>query len=291
VDNVHGAPTEVMAAPQVTLFDEAVAVLDEAGAFLAGRPAEHNLIHTLLQQRAATGEPGRYWLVRDGATPTGLVLQSPIGFRAALTPMVAEAARAAVEAIAGDGIDLPGVEGEAAAASAFAGHWTEVCRTGARPVLGMRLQLLGRLVLPEGVAGRYRQATEADRPVVREWFSAFSDEVSGTHAPDDAVDRRIGAGLVGLWELDGEIVSLAGRTDAVTGTARIGPVYSPPERRRLGYAGACVGHMAARIVDAGDSCVLYTDLENPTSNSVYRQLGFATIGENVRYEFAPRPEK
>lgn len=280
-----------MPTPQVTLFDDAVALLDQAGAFLAERPAEHNLIHTLLQQRAATGEPGRYWLVRDGATPVGLVLQSPTGFRAALTPMAAEAARAAVEAMAGDGIDLPGVEGEAAAASAFAGHWSEVCRTGARPVLGMRLQLLGHLTLPAGVDGTYRRATEADRPVVRNWFTAFADEVSGTHAPDDAVDRRIGAGLVGVWELDGEIVALAGCTNAVAGTVRIGPVYTPPERRRLGYAGACVGHMASRIVDAGDACVLYTDLDNPTSNSVYRQLGFATIGETIRYEFAPRPEK
>lgn len=275
-------------APQVTFFDDAVAALGEAEEFLAGRPAEHNLIHTLLQHRAATGEPGRYWLVRDGATPAGMVLQSPLGFRAALTPMAAEAARAAVESIAADGVDLPGVEGEAAAAAAFAGHWTEVCRTGARPVLGMRLQRLGRLTLPAGVAGRYRPATEADRPVVREWFGAFADGVGETRPPDDAIDGRIGAGLVGVWETDGQLVSVAGRTNAVAGTARIGPVYTPPERRRLGFAGACVGHMAALIVGEGHSCVLYTDLDNPTSNSVYRGLGFATIGENVRYEFAPR---
>jgi uncharacterized protein len=281
----------VAVAPQVTLYEDAAAVLDQAAGFLERHPAEHNLILTLLHQRAESGEPGRYWLIRQGPETVGLVFQSPIGFRAALTPMAPEAARAAVEAIAAGGITLPGVDGEAAAAAAFAGHWSEVCRTGAWPVLGQRLLRLGHLAVPEDVAGRFRRATEADRPLVSEWFGAFADEVGEVRPPDDAVGRRIGAGLIGLWELEDHPVCVAGRTNAVARTARIGPVFTPPNQRRRGYAGACVGHLAAQIVGDGDSCVLYTDLANSTSNSVYRSLGFTTIGENVRYEFAPLPEK
>jgi predicted GNAT family acetyltransferase len=36
------------------------------------------------------------------------------------------------------------------------------------------------------------------------------------------------------------------------------------------------------MLDAGcDFCVLYTDLANPTSNAIYRRLGYEMIGEVV----------
>ncbi|HWE65222.1 MAG TPA: GNAT family N-acetyltransferase [Acidimicrobiales bacterium] len=272
-------------ATTVDQHDDPLEVLTAAAGFLERRPAEHNLILSLLHQRARTGEDGRYWVVRHDGDPVGLVLQSPLWFRAALTPMPAEAARAAVEAVAGAGIALPGVEGEAAGAAAFAGHWSQVCRTGARPVLGTRLYRLGALILPEGVAGRSRPAGEKDRRRVREWFAAFALEVGEPALPADLVDRRAQAGQISLWDLDGEVVALAGRTDPVAGVARIGPVYTPPAHRRHGYAAACVGHLSAGLLQAGHSCVLYTQLGNATSNAVYRALGYAPISENVRYEF------
>jgi nucleoid-associated protein YgaU len=128
----------------VSAYRDAGAVLSEAGPFLARRPAKHNVVVTLLGLRAESGAEGRYWIVRDGGgTVVGVVFQSPLTFPAALTPMPADAARAAVEAIVADGAALPGVNGEVATAAAFAGHWAEVCRVGARPLIGMRLQQLG----------------------------------------------------------------------------------------------------------------------------------------------------
>ena len=53
---------------------------------------------------------------------------------------------------------------------------------------------------------------------------------------------------------------------------------------------ACVGFVSRQMVDAGLRCVLYTDLDNPTSNSVYRSLGYRAISENVRYEFGSTPD-
>ena len=38
-----------------------------------------------------------------------------------------------------DGIQLPGVSGEAGTAAAFAGHWAERTRSPARPVAGQRI--------------------------------------------------------------------------------------------------------------------------------------------------------
>ena len=276
------------AAMEVTHHDDAAEVLARAGDFLAARPIEHNLVLGLLQQRAETGEAGRYWVVHDGTVPVGVVFQSPLAMRAAVTPMPPPAARAAAAAIAAAGFDLPGVDGEAATTSVFAGQWSESARTAAHPALGMRLSVLGRLTLPEGVPGRLRPAT-GDDPAVAQYFDGFRVEVGEEPIPPAAIARRVRAGQVALWEVDGRAVCLVGHTAPVAGVVRIGPVYTPPEERRHGYAAACTGAVSAGMVALGHTCMLFTDLANPTSNAVYRSLGYSAVGENVRYTFRAVP--
>jgi predicted GNAT family acetyltransferase len=66
---------------------------------------------------------------------------------------------------------------------------------------------------------------------------------------------------------------------------RVQAVYTPPDRRRRGYAGATVGAISRASLDRGLRCVLYTDLSNPVSNSVYRRLGYRAVTEVIRYVF------
>lgn len=273
----------------VKRLDDATAILDEAQEFLESSPVLHNLILTLLHQRAATNEAGRYWAVRDDRDVIGVVLQSPLNFRATLTPMSPEVAQAAAEAIATQDVVLPGIEGEARSAAAFSGHWTQLRRNGARPVLGMRVLQLFRLTLPVGIPGRLRVATGADMSLVQEWASAFMRDVDEPAPPEDMVARRVQQGQLALWEVDDSPVCMSGRSADVAGVVRIGPVYTPPEHRRQGYAGACVGEHSREAVEMGLTCMLYTDLHNPTSNSVYRSLGYSAVSENVRYVFETPP--
>jgi uncharacterized protein len=270
---------------RVTPHRDAAEVLELAGAFLASEPTRHNLILTILHDRVATGAEGRYWLVHDDTTVVGLVVQSPLNFPVLVTPMPAPAARAAATAISAEGVQLPGVNGEASTASAFAGHWAEVGAVGARPVMGMRLQELGSLRLPVGVDGHCRQATTDDLATVRRWLGAFAAHTGEGPMGDEDILRRIGDGELDLWQVDREPVCLVGHRPAVAAVVRVGPVYTPPELRRRGYAGAAVAAVSAQAVAAGYRCVLYTDLANPTSNSVYRALGYTTISETIRYAF------
>ena len=88
---------------------------------------------------AADGEPGRCWTATDKDKVVGVVIQSPLTFPATLTPMEPHVVTAVVEAIAEMGISLPGVNGDAATAARFAGHWTERCKSAATPFQGNRL--------------------------------------------------------------------------------------------------------------------------------------------------------
>jgi predicted GNAT family acetyltransferase len=273
---------------RVELFLNAAETLRHAGAHLEARPAEHNLILTLLKQRADSGDAGRYWIVRQESGVAGVVVQSPLTFIAALSPMGPDAARRAAGVIARSGVPLPGVQGDAATAAAFAGHWAEVSHAVARPVLGARLcrlEQLDDLVEPEATNGRPRRADQKDLSLVTEWFDAFAREVGETRADPAAVARRVAGQQVSLWEAAGRPVCLVARSQPSAGMARIGPVYTPEAERRRGYAAACVSWVSRELLEAGHGCVLYTDLANPTSNSVYRALGYRAIAELVRYEF------
>lgn len=65
------------------------------------------------------------------------------------------------------------------------------------------------------------------------------------------------------------------------GFARIGPVYTPPDRRGRGYAAGVTARAARAILDAGATPCLFTDLANPTSNGVYQRIGFEPVLDTV----------
>lgn len=257
-----------------------------AGEFLETRPVHHNVLLSILHDRIALPEPGRYWVVTETGAVVGFALHSPPTFKAALAPAPRPVVDALVEAFAGAVPDLPGIIGEAATAAAFAGRWTERRSVSAVPEEGQRIYRLGRLVPARGVSGRLREATTDDRELLLRWTHAFHAETgTGPEVNEDTFDRRLGDGRVFVWE-DGDPVSTAFATPPVAGVSRIGLVYTPRERRRRGYAGACVAALSQRVLDAdADTCILYTQLHNATSNGVYRAIGYEAVSELLSYRF------
>ena len=63
-------------------------------------------------------------------------------------------------------------------------------------------------------------------------------------------------------------------------------MYTPPERRRRGYASALVAALSQEQLDAGkEFCFLYTDLANPTSNKIYQDIGYEPVADVDEYRF------
>jgi predicted GNAT family acetyltransferase len=275
---------------QVRLTDDPVKVQSAAGAFLAARPVEHNLVLSLLAARVARPEPGRYGWVAGGeafAGISGVIFQSPPTREAVITPMPRPAAVALGEAVARAWPDLPGVAGEAGAAAAFVGTAAQALRCPARPVESQRLYRLAALVEPPAVPGAARLAGPGDRALVAAWIGAFQDEVGEGHAPpgthDDTAARLVDGGRLWLWDADGTVQALANTSPPEAGVGRIGPVYTPPDQRGRGLGAAVTAAAVRSLGDAG--AVLFTQLHNPTSNALYRRLGFEPVMEVTRYRF------
>jgi predicted GNAT family acetyltransferase len=192
--------------------------------------------------------------------------------------MPAEAAATLAGALVDAGRDLPGVNGAAGSTAAFAQAWS--ARTGqtSRLVTAMRMYHLGELVRPANVPGSPLAATPDDIDLIASWLAAFHDEAMRQSPVEDwraFADRRITAGQVHLWHDDSAPVALAAVSAPAAGVARVGPVYTPPARRRRGYGAAVTAEATAAAVSGGAHHVaLYTDLANPTSNSIYQAIGY-----------------
>jgi GNAT superfamily N-acetyltransferase len=270
---------------KIDFSEDPASVLHRAGEFLGSQPVLHNLILTLLHARAAHPEPGRYWVAMEREKVAGVALQSPLTFAATLTPMDSRMAGALVDAIAESGISLPGVNGEAATAASFAGHWSERHKSAATPFQGNRLYELLEPGEAVDVRGELRVALPSDRSLVVEWNRAFQKEIGEPeHETERRVDKWLTAGGVWVWD-DGKPVSMAVGIQPVEGVVRVGGVYTPPDKRKQGFAAACVHALSKRLRDAGFRCALYTDLGNPTSNSIYRRIGYRAVAEVLRYRF------
>ncbi len=187
---------------------------------------------------------------------------------------------------------LPGVIGPRSVAEPFGRYWA--ARSGGRVEQGMpqRIYQLTAVHPPAPPPGHLRLATEADRPLLEEWFSAFRAEVYPGAAPSDS-QRTVTRWLTSpdrqlyLWEVDAP-VAMAGVAGPTPHGIRISAVYTPPAFRRRGYASALVAAISQVQLSAGKRCCfLYADLNNPTSNHVYQAVGFAPVVDSVELRFVP----
>jgi len=208
-----------------------------------------------------------------------------------------DAAWALAEALAGDpvGADLPGVLGPTDETDAFAAAWTERRGGRARVLMRNRVYRLDRVEVAPEAPGTPRRATRADLARLAAWLGAFQAEA----LPEEPVDAEATARRwleaperqVWLWEdrpeAGGAPVSMVGAGSATRNGVRIGAVYTPPERRGRGYASALVAHVSASLLAAGRRfCTLYTDLDNPTSNRLYRRIGYRSVADVRHLRFA-----
>jgi hypothetical protein len=185
------------------------------------------------------------------------------------------------------GVPVDEVHGTTATTALFASAWTAGTSLRAEDVSWQRLYRLGELIVPSMTPGTAWVAGEADFELVLDWYGAFSME-TGAHSEDhtQAVRMLIEDGTLSLWEDCGEVVSMAGRRKAVAGVARVGPVYTPDAKRSHGYGAAVTAACSQAAIDDGaTSVVLFTDLANPISNSIYQAIGYLPVSDRLVVRF------
>lgn len=186
---------------------------------------------------------------------------------------------------------LAGVGAADRLAEAFAAAWCARTNDVAELALRLRLYRLAALRAPQPAPpGHADMATIADRALVRDWIEAIARETGAQMAGSRTLDKRLAAGSLAIWrDARGTPVALAGWSREVRGTRRIGPVYTVEEHRGHGYAAAVTAVACRRALDRGTTqLLLYADIDNPTSNTLYRRLGFEPVEDRTTLRFKRR---
>lgn len=261
-----------------------------AGAFLAAREAEHNLLLGLFESiRRGTWADPYFAVVRRRDQVIAAALRTPP--HNLLLSMVEDpvAVDALLRVAIDDLPDLPGVQAEKETAKAFAAGWTERTGRDSRLRMSFRIFRLTRVVSPRPVTGTMRLATPQDRDRIINWIRAFSDEALSTTPNESGAAAAANFWLAtqGLYFwIDGEPVSMAGAAGRTPNGIRISAVYTPPELRGRGYASNLVAAVSQAQLDEGRRfCFLFTDLANPTSNKIYQQIGYEPVLDVDEYRF------
>ncbi|SEF84019.1 Predicted acetyltransferase, GNAT family [Thermomonospora echinospora] len=277
--------------------------LAAAGDFLWADPTLHTVELGVIEALRVHGtdlyggEPALFGWWRAGTGPVSGALLRTRPYPALLSGVPPAAAGDLAEILADQRRTLAGVVAERPVAHGFARTWRRRTGTTAKETRRQRLYRLERLDMPSPPPpGAARIAGPADLDLVTAWHRAFGAEAheGGARIPARLIEDKIAYGGVALWEADGVPVSMAARTPLVSGMARVAPVYTPSEHRRRGYGAAVTAALTRWTLDAGArDVVLFTDLANPTSNAIYRRIGYRPVIDRLELSFhrdGPSPE-
>ena len=275
---------------------DAAEFLRLAGALLERDEARNQLplgIAGNLLARPDAFEVVRFWVVRDGDEPVAaavrtepfnLVLGDPSP-EAALGPLL--------EGVLVDDPEVPGIVGNVPFVEPAAERLAGASERSAERILSQGVYGLTAVRDVARAPGEPRPAGPSDRGLLLDWLRAFVTE--SVPDPDESFRRlertlesRFGIDSAGfwLWEDGGEPVSLSGFSGPTPTGIRIGPVYTPPEHRRRGYATTLVADQSAWLLEQGHrACFLYTDLANPTSNRIYVEIGYERVCDAMEFVF------
>jgi len=224
----------------------------------------------------------------DGRTICAALLTPP--FNLLISPASAAALEALGEYLHACGVALPGVIGLAVASDTFAALWQR--RRGCRTERGkeMRLLALGGAPQVPSAPGVLRVATASDGPLCIEWAKEFFRETGLPPHEHGAFVAELNDVLsmqrLWLWEADSQPVSMLRHNMTTARSARIGMVYTAPAWRSRGFATAAVAEVSRRLLAGGCSwCLLFADVENPTSTALYRRIGYRDVCLYREYRF------
>jgi len=191
-------------------------------------------------------------------------------------------------------IELPGVLGFEEGADYFAKLWKEEKHVQAKLVMNERIYQLSSINEITLGDKEFGFATEEYKDLIIKWAKNFIEEaLKDEENPEiinnyiDHIRNDISNRKIYLLFHNDEPVCMARKAGKTPNGNLVNFVYTPPDLRRRGFATECVAKLSEKLLEQKDNkfCFLFTDLSNPTSNSIYKKIGYRPIIDFHQYKF------
>jgi len=187
-------------------------------------------------------------------------------------------------------VSIGGVMTENTLAEAFARAYADTKAMKYRINKSLRIYELSRVDPDIRPIGALRAARENDMAFLPYWGAGFDSDCFGStpsiNSNAEYSRYNISTGKLYILEDNGTPVSMAKINREMRTVCGVGYVYTPPYFRGRGYATSCVAAVSRLVLERGyTKCVLYTDLSNPTSNSIYQKIGYKPICDSLEIKF------
>jgi uncharacterized protein len=186
--------------------------------------------------------------------------------------------------------DVPGVIGNRKSVQGFLKEWEDLTKQSAELQMEQGIHQLDRLKPIPEQPGELVLADSSHQGFLEEWIKQYGVEIGEPSVGDrvsELTTELIENRRLHLWVVDGIPVSMASQARSTKNGATINAVYTPNEFKRKGYASQVVWHLTKKLLGQGYTfCSLYTDLANPTSNSIYKKIGYERISDSVVYHIS-----
>ena len=257
--------------------------------YLLLREAENNLMLGVLHQCMADPPNPKHIFIatqKDGYTLFAAV-QTQHHFIIAGEKIYADAV---IDFIVDQEIGVSGIIGQKDLCLHFASRWKAKTKIPWSIRMNQGIYQLDNLRPISRSPGHLRLATSADQRILRRWMQEFSEAIGEKIDVEKSriiVDNYLSDASLYVW-VNRQIVSMARKARATDHGIVVTAVFTPLQFRNQGYATSLVHDLSARLLNDYKFCALYTDLDNPTSNSIYQRIGYRPIADSIVIQFSDR---
>lgn len=187
---------------------------------------------------------------------------------------------------------IPGIVAEKELTKRFIQHYTNYHFTKVHLGTNLRIYSLREVLHQPVTTGQIRLATIEDQYFIPYWLDAFSIECQIPEYKTDynvllsKTKTQIEQERLFIYEDPYPVSQVSATRETLNGIV-LSNVYTPPYYRGKGYATAMMADACQYLLQKGyHYCVLFTDLSNPTSNSIYQKVGFEPVCDFDEYWFS-----
>lgn len=187
------------------------------------------------------------------------------------------------------GWDVPGVNGIAECSERFAPVLGKLTNHDVVKEMRSRSYELTQVRFPDSLPiGHWQWADASQAESILKLLQGMQTDLQPIVTSNYTLEHALSfieAKRVSVWVVDGEPVSMAMSNRPQLTSIGISAVYTPPEHRKKGYAGANVAFLSQALLDHGYERVnLFTDLANPTSNKIYMAIGYREVCDYQQFK-------